>query len=162
MVAGIISKQRPLFGVGFVAFGDMPQTRSTIKWMSIHVERFSGRVEEYARFRERYDPSIILPLLNEWCGLLPEWTIADIAAGTGMLSDVFLANGNRVLAVEPNAEMRGACRELHEGEPQLEIMNGTAEATGLPDASVQMVAVGRALHWLDLYAMRLCESFGEC
>jgi len=120
--------------------------------MSVHVERFNGRAEEYARFRKRYDPSIILPLLREWCGLLPEWTVADIAAGTGMLSDVLLANGNRVIAIEPNAKMREVCTQLHEGDLQLAIMNGTAESTGLSGASVEMVTVGRALHWFDFNA----------
>ncbi|WP_144312456.1 hypothetical protein [Terriglobus saanensis] len=67
--------------------------------MSVHVERFSGRVAEYAQYRERYDPFVALPLLEKWCGLVPDWTVADIAAGTGTLSDVFLANGHRVIAV---------------------------------------------------------------
>ena len=153
MVAGIISKAKSTLRSGLCCiWSSSRKTASTIKRMSVHVERFTGRVTEYARFRERYEASIILPLLKEWCGLLPEWTIADIAAGTGMLSDVFLANGNRVIAVEPNAEMREVCTQLHEGAPQLAIVNGTAEVTGLPDASVQMVAVGRALHWFDLDA----------
>ena len=123
--------------------------------MSENVEKFTGRVAAYAEYRERYDPEIVLPLLRDWCGLLPEWTVADIGAGTGMLSDVFLAGGNRVIAVEPNTEMRQACAELHEGNAQLSLVDGTAESTGLQDASVEMVSVGRALHWFDIeLAMR--------
>lgn len=112
--------------------------------------RFDGRAEVYARYRERYDPEIVLPLLRKGCGLTPEWVIADLGAGTGMLSDVFLANGNRVIAIEPNAEMRDQCEREHQGESKLEIVDATAEATGLPDASVEMVAAGRALHWFKL------------
>jgi SAM-dependent methyltransferase len=69
-----------------------------------------------------------------------------------MLSDVFLANGNRVIAIEPNAEMRAACAQLHADEPRLVIREGTAEATRLADESVDMVCSGRALHWFDLEA----------
>ena len=123
--------------------------------MSENIEKFTGRVAAYAEYRERYDPGIVLPLLRDWCGLLPEWTVADVGAGTGMLSDVFLAGGNRVIAVEPNVEMRQACAELHEGNAQLSLIDGTAESTGLEDASVEMVSVGRALHWFDIeLAMR--------
>lgn len=111
--------------------------------------RFSGRVEEYEKYRERYDPEIVLPLLRQWCGLTPEWVVADVGAGTGMLADVFLANGNRVIAVEPNDQMRAACVRAHEGAA-LRVMDGTAEATGLSDASVEMVSIGRALHWFDV------------
>lgn len=113
------------------------------------VERFDGRVEEYDRYRERYDAEEILAKLRTLCGLTPEWLVADVGAGTGMLADVFLANGNRVLAIEPNAEMRSACERLHEGETRLEVREGTAEATGLPDASVDVVSAGRALHWFE-------------
>jgi len=123
--------------------------------MSENVEKFTGRVAAYVEYRERYDPAVVLPLLRDWCGLQPEWTVADVGAGTGMLSDVFLAGGNRVIAVEPNDEMRQACSELHEGHAQLSLLDGTAESTGLEDASVEMVSVGRALHWFDIeLAMR--------
>jgi SAM-dependent methyltransferase len=118
--------------------------------MSENVEKFTGRVAAYVEYRERYDPEVVLPLLRDWCGLRPEWTVADVGAGTGMLSDVFLAGGNRVIAVEPNAEMRQACAELHEGNPRLTLMDGTAEATGLEAASAEMVSVGRAFHWFDV------------
>ena len=32
---------------------------------------------------------------------------------------------------------------------ELEVVEGTAEATTLPDASVDLIAVGRAMHWFD-------------
>jgi SAM-dependent methyltransferase len=114
------------------------------------VERFDGRAEDYDRYRERYDAKEMLAVLRGWTGLTPEWLVADVGSGTGMLADVFLGNGNRVIAIEPNAEMRAACVRLHEGEPRLEVRDGTAEATGLPDASVDVIANGRALHWFDM------------
>lgn len=117
-----------------------------------NTEKFTGRVSAYVAYRERYDPEKVLPVLREWCGLEPNWTVADIGAGTGMLSDVFLEAGNRVLAIEPNAEMREACLHLHQDNAALSTVDGTAEATGLPNASVDAIAVGRALHWFDLEA----------
>lgn len=109
-------------------------------------ERFTGRAEQYAKYRETYDAELVLSRLRSWAGLDPAWRIADIGAGTGMLSDVFLANGNHVIAVEPNLEMREAFLAEH---PQCEATAAGAEATGLPDASVDAIAVGRALHWFD-------------
>lgn len=111
-------------------------------------ERFSGRVEAYRRYRSPY-PREIIPLLQERCGLTRHSTVADIGAGTGMLAEVFLENGNRVFAVEPNADMRVACEELVASYPQLTCIDGTAEETGLPTHSVDFVTVGRALHWFD-------------
>lgn len=118
--------------------------------MEKNVHRFDGLAQQYANYRERYAPEILLPRLRDWCGLTPEWTIADVGAGTGMLGDVFLANGNNVIAIEPNPGMRALCAELHAADTRLEIIDGTSEATGLAGHSVEMVAVGRALHWFDV------------
>jgi ubiquinone/menaquinone biosynthesis C-methylase UbiE len=115
-----------------------------------NTERFTGRAEVYNRYRQRYSNAEILPLLDAWCGLQPDWVVADIGAGTGMLSEVFLANGNPVIAVEPNREMRISCEQLAGKWPSLSVLDGTAEATGLADSSVDMVAAGRALHWFNI------------
>jgi SAM-dependent methyltransferase len=116
--------------------------------MTIHAERFTGRTEEYERYRIRY-PRELLSLLCERCGLTEEHVIADVGAGTGMLAELFLENGNAVIAIEPNAEMRAGCERLSERYPQLSIVDATAEATTLENASVDFVAVGRAFHWFD-------------
>ncbi|HEY2039778.1 MAG TPA: class I SAM-dependent methyltransferase [Edaphobacter sp.] len=118
--------------------------------MEKNVQRFAGKATVYAQYRERYAPEILLPRLRAWCGLTPAWKVADVGAGTGMLSDVFLANGNHVLAIEPNDDMRQMCADLHKGESNLEVIAGTAEAAGLEESSVEMVTAGRALHWFDL------------
>lgn len=118
--------------------------------MTDPTERFTGRASDYEQYRERYDPAILLPRLREWCGLTPDWIIADLGAGTGMLADNFLANGNRVFAVEPNAEMRAACISLHQAEPRLTVVDGTAEATTLPANSIDLACAGRAFHWFDV------------
>jgi ubiquinone/menaquinone biosynthesis C-methylase UbiE len=114
-----------------------------------NTERFTGRAPTYDIYRQRYPAREIVAKLQQWCGLRSDWHIADVGAGTGMLAEVFLANGNAVLAVEPNDEMRSICSQLIEAWPALQVMKGTAEATGLPDRSVDMVAAGRAFHWFD-------------
>lgn len=110
--------------------------------------RFTGRVEAYRRYRSRY-PREIIPLLQEKCGLSRESIVADIGAGTGMLAEIFLENGNTVFAIEPNADMRGACDELTARFAQLTCIDGTAEETHLQDSSVDLIAAGRAFHWFD-------------
>ncbi len=116
--------------------------------MSQNTERFTGRVADYERYRSRY-PSAVIDLLVERCGLTREAKVADIGAGTGMLSELFLENGNPVLAVEPNDDMRASCERLTETWSQLVVKKGTAETTGLDDASVDFIVAGRAFHWFD-------------
>jgi ubiquinone/menaquinone biosynthesis C-methylase UbiE len=122
--------------------------------MPDNTNRFTGRAEDYDRYRQRYPAEEVLSRLRTWCGLTPSWLVADIGAGTGMLAEVFLKNGNRVLAIEPNVDMREGMRAAVEGHldrpaPQLEIIAATAEETTLPNALVDLVAAGRAFHWFD-------------
>jgi SAM-dependent methyltransferase len=113
-----------------------------------HTERFSGRVQAYRAYRPGF-PRGILQFLREHDALSESAVVADIGAGTGMLARIFLDAGYHVFAVEPNAEMLEACCELAAHQPALHIVQGSAEATTLPDASVDLIAVGRAMHWFD-------------
>jgi SAM-dependent methyltransferase len=115
--------------------------------------RFSNRVEDYIRYRPDY-PRAVVGLLEDECGLTRESVIADIGSGTGILSELFLRNGNRVYGVEPNREMREAGERLLAGYENFLSVDGRAEATALADASVDFVTAGQAFHWFDPAAAR--------
>ena len=118
--------------------------------MSSNTQRFTGRAQDYDRYRMRYPTDAVLAYLRNTCGLSSQHFIADVGAGTGMLSEIFLANGNAVVAIEPNAEMRAVCMKLQEHWPDLTVTDAIAEATTLADHSVDIVAAGRAFHWFNL------------
>ena len=109
-------------------------------------QRFSSRVEDYVKYRPSY-PRQIMAWLSERCGLSPSSVVADVGSGTGLLTQLFLDNGNRVYGVEPNAEMRLAGEHFLSAYPNFISVNGTAENTSLPAASVDFVAAGQAFHW---------------
>ena len=121
--------------------------------MSDPTRRFTGRVEDYARYRPGY-PSEILDLLRRECGLTEETVVADIGSGTGILARLFLDNGNRVIMVEPNDEMRHACDRLLSDYGRLESLAATAEATALPEGSIDLITAGQAFHWFDPVSTR--------
>jgi SAM-dependent methyltransferase len=116
-------------------------------------QRFSNRVADYVRYRPGY-PRAILDTLREECGLTPESVIADVGSGTGLLSRLFLDNGNLVYGVEPNAEMRAAGEESLRGYAKFQSIAASAEATTVPGASVDFVVAGQAFHWFDPQAAR--------
>lgn len=117
-------------------------------------KRFSERVPYYHQYRPRY-PNTILELMHSQMGLAPESIIADVGAGTGILSELFLKHGNRVYAVEPNPDMRAVAVDYYSAYPNFTPIDGTAEATTLPDTSVEFVACGQAFHWFDAAKARL-------
>jgi SAM-dependent methyltransferase len=114
--------------------------------------RFSARVADYVKYRPGY-PQQVIQRLHEVVGFSPQWIVADIGCGTGISSKSFVDHGNRVFGVEPNAEMRAAATAMFAGNERFIPVNGTAEATTLPDASADLIVVAQAFHWLDKSAV---------
>lgn len=75
--------------------------------------------------------------------------IADIGSGTGFFADLFLKNGNPVIGVEPNPDMRAAGAKVMASYPGFSSVSGAAEATTLPDRSVDFVTAAQAFHWFN-------------
>ena len=84
---------------------------------------------------------------------------ADVGSGTGILTEMFLQNGNVVYGVEPNQGMREAAERLLKAHPRFNSVAGQAEATTLDEASVDFITAGQAFHWFDAAASR--TEFGR-
>lgn len=109
---------------------------------------FSSKVQDYVRFRPGY-PEAVLLLLQQDCGLSRDSVVADVGSGTGLLSELFLKNGNLVCGVEPNREMREAGEQYLRDYPAFKSIAGRAESTTLDEHSVDFVVAGQAFHWFD-------------
>lgn len=112
-------------------------------------ERFSNRVEEYRRHRPSYPPQII-DILQAEGALEPSSTVADIGAGTGLSTALFLPHAARVYGVEPNDAMRRQMQIDLAAYPNLTVTAGSAEDTGLDDASVDLIVAAQAFHWFRI------------
>jgi SAM-dependent methyltransferase len=116
-------------------------------------KRSSSRVENYVRYRPSYPPAV-LSLLREACGLNDWSVIADVGSGTGILSSLLLSSGATVYGIEPNDEMRSAGEAALAGLAGFHSVAATAEATGLPSSSIDIVTAGQAFHWFEPVATR--------
>lgn len=106
--------------------------------------RFSTRARDYAAGRPTYPEAAIDACLED----LPppdRTTAADVGAGTGIASRLLAERGCRVLAIEPNADMRAAAPE----NPRITWLDATAEQTSLDDDSIDLLLCAQTFHWLD-------------
>ena len=131
-----------------------PEVRRTRLMMNDSTERFSSRVENYIKYRPGYPKEVIETLSGE-CGLAADSIIADVGSGTGILTDMFLRNGNVVYGVEPNREMREAAERLLKDYPRFRSVAARAEETALDDKSVDFITAGQAFHWFDREKTRM-------
>lgn len=100
-----------------------------------------------ARLYEKYR----LPYAAQAVGGLLEQTgpvslVADIGAGTGQLARLFARRCNKLYAIEPDPSMRAVAALALPDFPNIEILPGTAENTGLPDRSLDLIVIGNAYH----------------
>lgn len=107
---------------------------------------FGTAAAQYAQHRPGYAEAAI-----RWC-LVPvsharPTRVADLGAGTGILTGALARLGADVVAVEPDWAMLA---ELRRQLPEVPAMKGSAEAIPLPDQSVDAVLCGQAMHWFDL------------
>ncbi len=102
---------------------------------------FGAAAAEYDRGRPSYPAEGL-----DW--LLPPTArrVLDLGAGTGKLTRQLRDRGLDVVAVEPSPGMR---EQLARTLPEVELLDGTAEAIPLPDQSVDAVLVAQAWHWVD-------------
>ncbi|NDC10725.1 MAG: class I SAM-dependent methyltransferase, partial [Oxalobacteraceae bacterium] len=75
--------------------------------------------------------------------------IADVGSGTGISAELFLRAGYAVHAVEPNREMRAAAERLLARFPNFHSVDGSAQATTLPDHGVDFIVAAQAFHWFN-------------
>jgi SAM-dependent methyltransferase len=116
-------------------------------------QRFSSRVADYVRYRPGYPPALMEWIHGEL--QVPSTAqVADVGAGTGISTRLFLEAGHEVFAVEPNADMRAAAEEWLAGYPHFHAVDASAEATSLDAASVDLVSAAQAFHWFDPEAVR--------
>ncbi len=115
--------------------------------------RFTSRADNYARYRPTYPPAA-LDWLSAAAALRPGSVVADVGSGTGILTALLLARGATVYAVEPNAAMRAAAEAALADQPGFISIDATAEASGLPEASIDLVTAGQAFHWFEAEAAR--------
>jgi SAM-dependent methyltransferase len=104
--------------------------------------RFSERGADYARHRPSY-PDAAIDAVLAGLGAPSSLLAVDVGAGTGISSRLLAARGLRVIAVEPNRDMR----EAAQADARITWVDGTAESVPLRDAEANLVLAAQAFHW---------------
>ena len=118
---------------------------------------FQEQGEDYDRLRPGYSDVV----LDEVLAQVPAGSSGaparaiDLGAGTGKLSWALVGRGLEVTAVDTSAAMLDTARDgrpTGEGSAPLTTHLASAEATGLPAGSAELVTVAQAWHWFDAEA----------
>ncbi|HEY0265201.1 MAG TPA: methyltransferase domain-containing protein [Rhizomicrobium sp.] len=109
------------------------------------VPDFGNAAADYARYRQGFPPEFYDRIATLGAGL-PGQRVLDIGTGTGLAARAFAARGCVVTGLDPSAELLSHARIA---SPDLHFIEARAEATGLPDASFDLISACSVWHWLD-------------
>lgn len=113
--------------------------------MSAFKDHFSANSAGYADFRPRYPEALFAWLAGQCAGHSLAW---DCATGSGQAAVALAGHFEWVIGTDASAAQI-AHAQAH---PGVEYRVAPAEASGLPDASVDLLTVAQAAHWFDLDA----------
>ena len=108
---------------------------------SREAQSFGAAAERYDLYRPTYAEDAVVWALGDGPS-----RVADLGAGTGILSRLLHKLGHDVVAVEPDDLMRA---RLVQVSPGVSAVEGRAEAIPLPDESVDAAVAGQSYHWFD-------------
>jgi len=106
-------------------------------------DHFSGVAAGYAERRPGYPDALFSWIAGQVPGHALAW---EAGAGSGQATLGLAGHFDHVVATDLSAEMI----ERAPSHPRVAYVVGLAEESGLPDQSVELVAVAQALHWFDL------------
>jgi SAM-dependent methyltransferase len=107
-----------------------------------------ARSTSFGKVAQHYDTFRPGPPVDVVRWLFPEAvdTVVDIGAGTGALSRLLRDVARRVVAVEPDPEMRQLLAASIAG---LVVLDGTGESLPVPEGSADGVVASSSWHWVD-------------
>jgi len=112
----------------------------------LHGSSFGAAAAAYAEHRPGYAEAAVRWALEPVRDGRPA-RVTDVGAGTGKLTATLVGLGAEVTAVEPDPQMLA---ELRRTMPEVSSVPGSAEEIPLPDASLDAVLAGQAMHWFDM------------
>ncbi len=119
-------------------------------------EFFAGAAADWDRVRtelfgEGFQRMALLGLLD------PDWVVADLGCGTGVVAEALAPFVARVIGVDGSAEMIDAARTRLAGRDHVELQRNDLEHLSIADGSVDAVTMVLVLHHLADPARVLAE-----
>ena len=110
---------------------------------------FGRTAGDYATHRAGFPPAFF-DLLTDRGWATPGQTAIDLGCGTGTVARGLAARGLKVTGIDPAQPLLDEARRLDRAAGvDVTYTTGTAEATGLPPASADLVTAGQCWHWFD-------------
>jgi ubiquinone/menaquinone biosynthesis C-methylase UbiE len=114
-------------------------------------EIWTGEAALYNQARPT-PPLVLLDILTQLIRTPRPALVVDLGSGTGLSTTVWGERAQRVIGIEPNADMRTQAIHSLKNHPHaanIEYRKGVSHQTELPDSSVDIVTCSQSFHWME-------------
>ncbi len=114
-------------------------------------EIWTGKARRYDQVRPTPPPAL-LHMLTQLITMPRPALVVDLGSGTGLSTAIWGERAERVIGIEPNADMRQEAIRKVENHPytaHIEYREGVAQQTGLPDECADIVTAAQSFHWME-------------
>ena len=127
----------------------LPAGASALRDIKAAPVNFGQTASDYGKWRAGFPPHFFKRLFAEgW--VMPEDAVLDLGTGTGTIARGLALRGCRVTGLDSEQHLlTEAARLDREAATGVTYVQGRAEATGLPEASFDLVTAGQCWHWFD-------------
>jgi ubiquinone/menaquinone biosynthesis C-methylase UbiE len=115
-----------------------------------NVERFTGYENLYDQYRPEA-PQRVVDLITNYLGNKPS-LVVDLGCGTGLSSFVWKGQADRIIGIEPNADMIGKAREKlaqTNDEGSISFIPGYSNRLELEAGTVDVITCSQSFHWME-------------
>jgi ubiquinone/menaquinone biosynthesis C-methylase UbiE len=108
----------------------------------------------YGAFAEIYNinrpipPKIIIDIIKMYSSSEPQ-LVVDIGSGTGLSTFIWKGIASQIVGIEPDDRMRKIAESFVSSDA-ISFKKGLSHDTGVESASVDVVTISQALHWMDI------------
>ena len=127
------------------------------------IRMFEGaqHAKTYAEFRPKSSPDVVTKALAFMNTLSSEkrdqfQSVVDVGCGNGQSTEIFLPYFSKILGIDPS-ESQIKYANLNNTHGNISYKVGSAEELPVPSGSVDLIASGQAIHWVDFE-----KFFKEC
>jgi SAM-dependent methyltransferase len=118
--------------------------------MADAIARFSSYAGAYDQVRPQ-PPAVLAEVISRWAEV-PAPGVVDLGTGSGLSLLPWSGRARKVTGVEPSGPMREIAQQRAAGLPDraaFTVVGTSAEDTGLPSGSADVVTASQAMHWFD-------------
>lgn len=115
--------------------------------LKLNADRFLGFADIYDNARPKC-PEKVKEIILKYLGRTPA-SVVDLGCGTGLSTMIWSDISNKVIGIEPSADMIKIAREKSIESDNVTFVSTFSDNTGLENSSVDISTCSQSFHWMN-------------